>query len=245
MNQIGTCHKSRKYLRCPFAQRYRRIPLWFPIRQYPSFYSTPEPPIRQIDIVVAPVLTPLEPSPVSQPPANSNSLLQLNTSPLQPHCHAEEHIFLWRGPNMPPSSTINDPTIQLIAALASHASLRDTASYGSGLRKYHLFCDIFTIPEPNHLPASFPLLHSFALWAASDPSMLNSDVAESIPFEPISVSVVRNYLAAVRAWHITQGWPPPLSDDDHDRINWSLCGLKNIQRNRKHPLCPPITIDML
>jgi hypothetical protein len=75
--------------------------------------------------------------------------------------------------------------------------------------------------------------------------MLNPDVAESIPFEPISVSVVRKYLAAVRAWHITQGWPPPLSDDDHDRINWSLRGLENIQGNRKRPLRPPITIDML
>jgi hypothetical protein len=66
-----------------------------------------------------------------------------------------------------------------------------------------------------------------------------------VPFEPISVTVVRKYLAAIRAWHIAQGWPPPLSNEDHDRINWSLRGLENLQSNRKRPLRPPITISML
>jgi len=75
--------------------------------------------------------------------------------------------------------------------------------------------------------------------------MLNQELADGIPFEPISVSVVKKYLAAVRAWHIAQGWPPPLADEDHDRINWSLRGLENIQGNRKRPLRPPITISML
>jgi hypothetical protein len=187
---------------------------------------------------------PFSPLPASQSPTYATPL-QLNTSPLRPYCRAEERIFLWRGVNTPPSSTISDPTIQLIAALASRASLRDTSSYGSGLRKFHIFCDIFTIPEPDHLPASFPLLHSFALWAATDPSMLDQEVADRIPFEPISVSVVKKYLAAIQAWHIAQGWPPPLSDEDHDRVNWSLRGLKNIQGNRKRPLRPPITISML
>ncbi|KZP14735.1 hypothetical protein FIBSPDRAFT_751377, partial [Athelia psychrophila] len=53
------------------------------------------------------------------------------------------------------------------------------------------------------------------------------------------------YLAAVRAWHIIQGWPPPLSATDHDRINWSLRGLINMQGARKRPIRPPITIPML
>jgi hypothetical protein len=91
------------------------------------------------------------------------ALLQLNPSPLCPHCRADEWIFLWRGVNVPPATTISHPTIHLIAALASRSSLRDMASYGSGLRKFHIFCDIFTIPESDRLPASFPLLHSFVL----------------------------------------------------------------------------------
>ena len=182
---------------------------------------------------------------LSQPTLSASPPLQLNPSPLRPHCRADECIFLWKGVNIAPSSTISDPTIQLIAALATRASLCDTSSYGSGLRKFHLFCDIFTIPESDHLPASFPLLHSFALWAVTDPSMLEPGLAVGVQFEPISVAVVRKYLLAVCAWHIAQGWPPPLSDKDHEQINWSLRGLENLQGNRKCPIRPPITISML
>ena len=194
---------------------------------------------------MTPVFIAADISSATQSPVQPGTLLQLNPSPLRPHCQADERIFLWKGVNTPPIATISHPAIQLIAALASHTSLRDTSSYGSGLRKFHIFCDIFTIPESDRLPASFPLLHSFTLWAASDPSMVDPSLVEGVPFEPISVTVVKKYLAAIRAWHITQGWPPPLSDEDHDRINWSLRGLENLQGNQKWPLRPPITISML
>ncbi|KIJ35347.1 hypothetical protein M422DRAFT_212748 [Sphaerobolus stellatus SS14] len=122
--------------------------------------------------------------------------------------------------------------IRLIEDIASRASLRDTGSYGAGLRKFHIFCDIFSIREADRLPATFEILHSFAFGQT--------------PFEPVSVSTARKYLAAVRAWHITQGWPAPLSDDQTTRINWSLRGLANIQGNRrKRPLRPPVTVPML
>jgi len=75
--------------------------------------------------------------------------------------------------------------------------------------------------------------------------MVDPSLVEGVPFEPISVTVVKKYLAAIQAWHIAQGWPPPLSEEDHDRINWSLRGLENLQGNRKQPLRPPITISML
>ncbi|KAG2748160.1 hypothetical protein P692DRAFT_201715613, partial [Suillus brevipes Sb2] len=100
-------------------------------------------------------------------------------------------------------------------------------SYGSGLRKFHIFCDIFSIPEADRLPASFELLHSFALWA------------------PVSVSVARKYLSAIRAWHLAQGWPPPLSPEHFTRINWSLHGMENLQGTHRRPIRPPITLHML
>jgi hypothetical protein len=75
--------------------------------------------------------------------------------------------------------------------------------------------------------------------------MLDPTVANGVLFEPVSVAVVRKYLAAVRAWHIAQGWLPPLSEEDHEHINWSLHGLENIQGNRRCPLWPPISISML
>ena len=152
---------------------------------------------------------------------------------------------MWKGINSSPATTIDHPAIHFLSDLASRASLRDTTGYGSGLRKFHLFCDIFSVPETERLPASFPLLHSFALWASTDPGALGQTALPDIPFEPVSVSVTKKYLSAVRAWHITQGWPPPLSDDDHDRINWSLRGLENLQGSHKCPVRPPITLDML
>lgn len=147
--------------------------------------------------------------------------------------------------NKPPPSTIDDPIICFLEASASRASLRDTASYGSGLRKFHIFCEIFSIAETNRLPASFELLHSFALWAATDPGSLNPDIAASTQFEPVSDLSLRKYLSAVRAWHIAQGWPAPLSGDDHDQINWSLRGLVNLQGSQKRPVRPPVTLLML
>jgi len=82
---------------------------------------------------------------------------------LRPQYQADERIFQWKGVNTPPSSTINHPFIRFMEDLASYNSLRDAASYGAGLRKFHIFCDIFTIPEQDRLPASYNLLHSFAL----------------------------------------------------------------------------------
>ncbi|KAH7926280.1 hypothetical protein BV22DRAFT_1009482, partial [Leucogyrophana mollusca] len=104
-------------------------------------------------------------------------------------------------------------------------------SYGSGLRKFHLFCDIFSVPESARLPASFAVLHSFALWAVADPG----------PDDP----VLGKYLSAVRAWHIVQGWAPPPDDSQHDRITRSPRGLERLQGSRRRPLRPPITIPML
>ena len=153
---------------------------------------------------------------------------------LRPPCRADERLFLWRGVNEPPPSVLNIPVIERIASLASQHTLRDTTSYGSGLRKFHIFCDVFSIPEAERLPASFPLIHSFALWAAADPgaSDLGSEFA-STHFEPVSPATVDKYLSAVRAWHLAQGWEDPLSPDEKNRISRSLRGLANLQGDRK------------
>ncbi|KIJ56447.1 hypothetical protein M422DRAFT_150297 [Sphaerobolus stellatus SS14] len=173
-------------------------------------------------------------------------LVELRPSHLRPNCRADERIFLWKGINVPPLSTIDHPTIRLIETIASKALLRDTGSYGSGIRKFHVFCDIFSIRESDRLPATFEILHSFTLWVVTDPDIIDASQSGPMPFEPVSVSTARKYLAAIRAWHITQGWPAPLSDDQMTRISWSLRGLANLQGNRlKKPLQPPVTVHML
>ena len=114
-----------------------------------------------------------------------------NPLPLCPHCWAEECIFLWKGINPPPLSTIADPTICLITSQALCASLQNLSSYGLCIHKFHLFCDIFTVPEVDHLLASFELLHSFAIWAVTDPSTFGPGLPANIWFKPVSVSIVK------------------------------------------------------
>ncbi|GJE88948.1 DNA breaking-rejoining enzyme [Phanerochaete sordida] len=133
----------------------------------------------------------------------------------------------------------------MLSTLASAHSLRDAASYGAGIRKFHIFCDIFSVPEADRLPASFALLNSFALWAAADPIRTDLSAYEDIHFEAIAPATVRKYLSAVSAWHIAQGWPTPLSAADHARINWHLRGLERLQGSRRRPPRPPITLQML
>ncbi|KZT32411.1 hypothetical protein SISSUDRAFT_974276, partial [Sistotremastrum suecicum HHB10207 ss-3] len=167
-------------------------------------------------------------------------------SPLRPPCKAENRIFQWKGVNVATPSTLQHPLLNHLAEMASRASLRDTGSYGAGLRKFHIFCDIFSVPEAKRLPASFEVLHSFVLWVGSDPNPEDALVADGTPFEPVSISTARKYLAGVRAWHIAQGWPPPLAEADTERINWSLRGLETLQKGkRKRPPRPPITLNML
>ncbi|KIJ41366.1 hypothetical protein M422DRAFT_172422 [Sphaerobolus stellatus SS14] len=159
----------------------------------------------------------------------------MRPSALRPTCKADEQIFRWIGVNKAPRQTIDHSLINTLAELASRASLRDTSSYGAGLRKFHIFCDVFSIPEMDRLPASFAILHSFALWAAADPESISADLTKETPLEPISVTSVKKYLSAIRAWHIVQGWPPPLSQDDQDRITG----------HHSRPPRPGITIRML
>ncbi|KIJ28405.1 hypothetical protein M422DRAFT_189758 [Sphaerobolus stellatus SS14] len=64
--------------------------------------------------------------------------------------------------------------------------------------------------------------------------------------DTISITTTKKYLSAIRAWHLAQGWPAPLSDEDHKLINVLLRGLQNIQRGKQsQPPRPPVTIPML
>jgi hypothetical protein len=135
---------------------------------------------------------------------------------LRPKCKAEDRIFLWKGVNTPPPSVIDDPVIHMLANLASHESLRDTSGPGSAIKKFHTFCDIFSIPESHRLPASFEVLHSFAIWVVTDPSTLDTSLISNTHFEPVSIATARKYLAGIRAWHFAQSWPEPLSKEAHN-----------------------------
>jgi hypothetical protein len=183
---------------------------------------------------------------LAQPVTQVEAHLEPIPSPLRPPCRANERIFMWRGVNTPPSSVVDHPLLHHLANIASRHSLRDPGSYGAGLRKFHLFCDAFSIAEELRLPAPFTVLNSFALWATAEPNPDDPALIGVVPYETVAPDVAIKYLTAVRAWHIHQGWPPPLSTEDQQRIAWNVRGLARLQAGRRsRPPRPPITISML
>jgi len=181
--------------------------------------------------------------------ASSSSTLPrpaLKPSPLRPDCAAQDRLFRWKGVNTPPPSTISNQWMRDRESSVFAASISDPTSYGAGIKKFHIFCDLFAIPEKDRLPAPFDVLHSFVLWATADATVVPPSSAHTLHSDPISESTARHYLAAVRAWHIVQGWNPPLTDLGHDRINFSLRGIAKLQaEHHKRPIRPPVTTTTL
>lgn len=174
--------------------------------------------------------------------------LQMIPSSLRPRVPAIERIHRWHGVNPSPSPVIDNPLLRHLATLAIQASLRDPTSYGLGLRKFHIFCDAFSIPEPARLPASTELIYSFLLWAVSDPDPDNALYQDGTVFESVSIATARKYMSAIRAWHIAQGWPPPLTEASNAIILAGIRGMENLQAaagDRRRPPRPPITLVML
>src|SRR6266498_1761603 len=92
--------------------------------------------------------------------------------------------------------------IRFLADLASFNSLQDAGNYGSGLRKFHIFCDIFSIPEQKQLPAAYDLLHSFVLWATTDPELVDNSIIEVFTVPPHSRWIPDGFHIIPHGFHI-------------------------------------------
>lgn len=126
----STCCQLWQHFQCSLLRRHWQLPAWFSSSQYSCVIPFTWWSFRQINLTLMPAFIDSSISPTTLPTVSLSSPLQPNLSLLHPHCRAEEWIFLWKGVNNLPASTIINPTIQLIAALATHASLHKTSSYG-------------------------------------------------------------------------------------------------------------------
>lgn len=234
-SQGRACHIDREYRRQPITGHSQPITLCHWVGNKPDIHSATIPPTPTFTTVVWTLR--------ASNHAVQSEISDLRDSPLRPNCRANERITRWIGTRRPPDSTLNTPGLRRMAFLASEASIKDASSYGAGIRKFHVFCDAYSVPEEDRLPASFALLHSFILWAAADP---DDPLTKELNDQPVAVVTVRKYLSAIRAWHIAQGWPAPLRDDDIEKINWTLRGLQRMQAGRRtKPPRPPVTLRML
>lgn len=176
--------------------------------------------------------------------APSKRHLAIRPSALRPAVKAGQRITHWRPVNSRPS-TLPLPLFDALRQQAALSSLADPASVGAALRKFHIFCDSFGVEEEERLPTTFPILHSFALWAASSSDSLDGAFASN-PFEPVAKRTVDGYLSGIRAWHLAHGFPPPLSVEQQTIVRFSLRGLARREGNsRRRAPRPPITLEQL
>ena len=117
----------------------------------------------------------------------ASTCLRLHGSTPRPDRSASDRIHFRKGVNAPPPTTINSVLLRLFAQVATWASLSGPTSYGSCLWKFHLFCDLFHIPETDRPPALCEFLRSFEIWAASDPEVLGSDLWKLGEFELVLI----------------------------------------------------------
>ncbi|THH08774.1 hypothetical protein EW146_g8885, partial [Bondarzewia mesenterica] len=148
-----------------------------------------------------------------------------------------ERLRLWR-PLCPIRSTIDkdgrdtnlsDTDIARIFEVVSHAWAESTnETYGSGLLAYHVFCDTRDIPELQRVPASTPIISSFA-----------AALAGSYPGSTIS-----NYIHGVRAWHILNGATWSINEDELRAIVKAAEALAppSSKRKKRLPYTPSIII---
>ncbi|KAL7410158.1 hypothetical protein BDY24DRAFT_355220 [Mrakia frigida] len=156
--------------------------------------------------------------------------LHLLPSIYRPDCAANDRVRLWFGPNPPPSSFLTrDPLFAYLRELGANNSLAVQTNYGSALRKYHLFCDLFSVEEHRRLPSSFAILQSSSLRTIGT----------------IGTDTVLKYLSAVSTWHVVQGFPRPLLPQQLEEVKFTLKGLARIMPTRKRPPRPPMTINNL
>jgi len=191
-----TCGGPRQHSQPAVKKGRSSFPMHLPCCGFLGPFGTTSPPAQHV--VVMATLMPLALAAQGSAPTHfPEGHLWMAPSTLHLDCKATEHLFLWKVVNSLPPSIIRDLTIELIHSLASQASLHDTSNYGVGLHKFHLFCDIFSIPEESRLPASFSVLHSFALWVMAEPDTIGQPFASHMPLEPVSVSTAHKYLAAI------------------------------------------------
>ncbi|EJD35546.1 hypothetical protein AURDEDRAFT_29215, partial [Auricularia subglabra TFB-10046 SS5] len=115
---------------------------------------------------------------------------------LRPHCLARERLLLWLPLPSPANTQLSEPDRHLVFNILSRSLAPGTCeTYGSGLLLFlHVICDTHSIPKHARAPAT--------------PSVLALFIAELVGW--YSEAVIKNAVAAIRAWHILHrhAWVP-------------------------------------
>jgi hypothetical protein len=151
-------------------------------------------------------------------------------SVFRPHVLARDHIRFWITPRSDSfhQSLLNelssDSANQLLDVLLVSVEPKTHENYGSGLLRFHQFCDSLSIAEDKCLPASEILLAAFiAHWAGK-----------------VVITTADNWLAGLHFWHQFNNAPW----HGNSLLHHSKAGLsKVVPDSSKRPHRPPVTIE--
>lgn len=154
----------------------------------------------------------------------------VSPSIFRPHVLARDRIRLWFAPHSDSfhqsllDELSSDSASQLLDVLLASVEAKTRENYGSGLLRFHQFCDSLSISEEKRLPASEILLAAFvAHWAGR-----------------VAVTTVDNWLAGLHFWHQFNNAPWHGSS----LLRRSKTGLsKSVPDSSKRPRRPPVTIE--
>jgi len=135
------------------------------------------------------------PVPSSHPHLTSNS--SANPTPFRPPVPASERLTTWSSPfaqrqrafldtQLPPA-LIDKAYNAVYDALAENTK----STYAAGVKKFHSFCDAWSIGEEDRMPASTTLITAF--------------IAEHCGLN--SGNTIRSWLSGLRSWHVINQAP--------------------------------------
>ncbi|KAE8240282.1 hypothetical protein A4X13_0g7872 [Tilletia indica] len=144
------------------------------------------------------------PTPALDPPdAASNRRrfvpqpLKIGSSPLRPDVPAPARLAAWRPITAHTSEHLSPAEVASVsAAMASSYSEDTRRSYGSGLARWHQWCDVRVVPEQLRCPAPAELLEYFIIQHAGS----------------FSSDTISTWLSGLRAWHRVWGQTWPVGD---------------------------------
>lgn len=154
-----------------------------------------------------------------------NTLTSIDPQTLRPSVAACDRLEKW----LPPFTIRNSLPVELVLKqkqLALNAFAKSTrATYGTGLAKYHLFCDTIGLPEINRVPCTTNLMSGFIAYLSGF----------------YSKTAIINFLASVKAWHHVNLIPYDL---DEKLLSVLLRGAGRVQP-LPQPRRQPLTINQL
>jgi hypothetical protein len=158
---------------------------------------------------------------------------EIDESPLRPHVAATDRLFAWDTPfgiqhrsqlsSIIPEVLVDPVLMSIRGALAPQTK----SSYAAGLLRWTQFCDKYSIPEADRMPASYALICAF--------------VAEHKGLQ--IGGVIKNWLSGIRSWHVINH--APWYGEDDPWVDFARKAANKEGAKHKRPLRAPISIEHL